>query len=386
LGKVAVVGIGHTKFGKRSDVTIRELAFEAIKEALEDSGLTPSDVGFAVVANYGGFSEDMCPAPYILEYAGLNPKGAMRVEAACASGSAAVHAAYWSVRSGLTDIALAIGVEKMFQVDTPTAVELLGRAGDVLWEFIPFGTTFPGYYALIATDHMNKYGTTEEQLAMVAVKNHKYGAMNPLAQLHREITVEEAINSRVIAWPLKLYDCCLISDGAAAVMLASEDKAKKITDTPVWIRGLGSATDTGYLGRRKDISTLQATVLASKQAYKMTGIEPKDVDVAEVHDCFTIAEIIAYEDLGFCKKGEGGKLIEEGQTYIGGKIPVNVDGGLKSKGHPIGASGVAMTAEIVKQLRGEAGKRQVPKAEVGLVHNVGAAGQFCYVTIYGREG
>jgi len=385
LKKVAVVGTGHTKFGKRNDVTIRELAFEAIKEAFEDCGVTPSDVGFTVVANYGVFSEDICPAPYILEYAGLNPKGAMRVEAACASGSAAIHVAYWAVQSGLTDLALAVGVEKMFQVDTPTAVELLGRAGDILWEFIPFGTTFPGYYAMIATDHMNKYGTTEEQLAMVAVKNHKYGAMNPLAQLQREITVEDALKSRVIAWPLKLYDCCLISDGAAAVILASEDKAKKITDTPIWILGLGSATDTGYLARREDISTLRSAVLASKQAYKMAGIEPKDVDVAEVHDCFTIAEIIAYEDLGFCNKGEGGKLIEEEQTYIGGKIPVNVDGGLKSKGHPIGASGVAMAAEITKQLRGEAGKRQVPDAEIGLVHNVGAAGQFCYVTIYGRN-
>jgi acetyl-CoA C-acetyltransferase len=385
MGKVAVVGIGHTKFGKRNDVTVRELAFEAVKEAFEDSGLSPSDIGFTIVANYGGFSEDMSAAPYILEYAGLNPKGAMRVEAACASGSAALHAAYWNVRSGLTDLALVIGVEKMFQVDTPTAVELLGRAGDVLWEFIPFGTTFPGYYALIATDHMNKYGTTEEQLAMVAVKNHKYGAMNPLAQMQKEITLEDALKSRIVAWPLKLYDCCLISDGAAAVILASEDKAKKITDTPIWIIGLSSATDTGYLAGRTDISTLQAAVLASKQAYKMAGVEPKNVDVAEVHDCFTIAEIVAYEDLGFCKKGEGGKMIEEGQTYIGGKIPVNVDGGLKSKGHPIGATGVAMAAEITKQLRGEAGRRQVPKAEVGLIHNVGAAGQFCYVTILGRE-
>jgi acetyl-CoA C-acetyltransferase len=305
LSKVAVVGIGHTKFGKRNDVTIRELAFEAIKEAFEDSGLTPSDIGFTLVANYGGFSEDMSPAPYILEYAGLNPKGAMRVEAACASGSAAIHTAYSIIRSGLTDLALVVGVEKMFQVDTPTAVELLGRAGDVLWEFIPFGTTFPGYYALIATDHMNKYGTTEEQLAMVAVKNHKYGAMNPLAQMRKEITVEEALKSPVIAWPLKLYDCCLISDGAAAVILASEDKAKKITDTPIWMLGVGSATDTGYFAKRKDISALQGAVLASKQAYKMAGIEPKNVDVAEVHDCFTIAEIIAYEGLGFCKKVKG---------------------------------------------------------------------------------
>jgi acetyl-CoA C-acetyltransferase len=384
LTKVAVVGIGHTKFGQRNDVTIRELSFEAIKEAINDSRLTPSDIGFTILSNYGIFSEDTCPTPYILEYAGLNPKGAMRVEAACASGSAAISTAFWYIKSGLTDIVLVIGAEKMFQVDTPTAVDLLGRAGDVLWEFIPFGTTFPAYYALMAAQHMRKYGTTEEQLAMVAVKNHKNGAMNPLAQLHKEITVDDALRSRVISWPLRLYDCCLISDGASAVVLASEDRARKITDMPVWIDGLGSATDTGYFARRADMSNLPATRIASDIAYRMAGVGAEDIDVAEAHDCFTIAEIMAYEDLGFCKKGEGGKLIQDGETYIGGRIPVNPDGGLKTKGHPIGATGVSMATEITKQLRCEAGNRQVPKAEIGLVQNVGGSGQFSYVTIYKR--
>jgi len=386
LGKVAVVGIGHTKFGKRNDVTIRELAFEAIKEAFEDSKRKPSEIGFTAVSNYGGFSEDMSPAPCILEYAGLGQNGAMRVEAACASGSAAIHTAYSMVRSGLTDMALAVGVERMFQADTSTVVELLGRAGDVLWEFKPFGTTFPGYYALIARHHMNRYGTTEEQLAEVAVKNHKYGAMNPLAQLHKEITVEEVLKSQVVASPLKLYDCCPISDGAAAVILASEDKARRITDTPIWILGLGSATDTGYLARRSEISTLQATVLASKQAYETAGIKPEDVDVAEVHDCFTIAEIVATEDVGFFKPGEGGKAVEEGLTELNSQIPINTSGGLKSKGHPIGASGIGQIVEVFKQMRGEAeGKRQLKNIpEIGLAHNVGGSGGSCTIHIFKR--
>lgn len=384
MTKVAVVGIGHTKFGQRNDVTIRELSFEAIKEAINDSRLAPSDIGFTILSNYGIFSEDASPTPYILEYAGLNPKGAMRVEAACASGSAAISTAFWYIKSGLTDIMLVIGAEKMFQVDTPTAMDLLGRAGDVLWEFIPFGTTFPAYYALMAAHHMSKYGTTEEQLAMVAVKNHKHGAMNPLAQLRKEITIDDALRSRVISWPLRLYDCCLISDGASAVVLASEDRARKITDTPVWIAGLGSATDTGYFGRRADMSNLPATRIASDIAYRMAGVGAEDIDVAEVHDCFTIGEIMAYEDLGFSKRGEGGKLIQDGETYIGGRIPVNPDGGLKTKGHPIGATGISMATEITKQLRCEAGNRQVSKAEIGLVQNVGGSGQFSYVTVYKR--
>jgi acetyl-CoA C-acetyltransferase len=219
---------------------------------------------------------------------------------------------------------------------------------------------------------------------MVSVKNHKYGALNPYAHLQKEITLEEAIKSVPICQPLNLYDCCLISDGAAAAIMANEDKAKKITDTPVWITGLGSASDTMMISERSSLTELAATKLAAQQAYKMADVSPSDIDVACTHDCFTIAEIMSYEDLGFCKKGDGGKFIEEKQSYIGGKVPVNVDGGLKSKGHPLGATGVSMTYEIVKQLRGEAGKRQVNGAEIGLSHNVGETGQYCFVHIYQR--
>jgi len=216
------------------------------------------------------------------------------------------------------------------------------------------------------------------------VKSHKYGAMNPYAHLQKEVTLEEAMKSVPICQPLNLYDCCLISDGAAAAILASEEKARKITDTPIWITGLGSASDTMMISERPTLTGLTATKLAAEQAYKMAGVTPNDIDVACTHDCFSIAEIMSYEDLGFCKKGEGGKFIEEGQSYIGGKVPINVDGGLKSKGHPLGATGVSMTVEIARQLRGEAEKRQVSGAEVGLTHNVGETGQYCFVHIYTR--
>jgi len=231
---------------------------------------------------------------------------------------------------------------------------------------------------------MQEFGTTREQLSMVAVKNHMYGAMNPYAHLQRRITLEEAMRSIMICYPLNLYDCCLISDGAAAAILANEERARKISDTPIWITGLGAASDRMMVSERKTLTGLTATRMASERAYKMAGVTPKDIDVAVVHDCFTIAEIMAYEDLGFCKKGEGGKFIEEGQSYIGGKVPVNVDGGLKSKGHPLGATGVSMTVEITKQLRGEAGNRQVSGAEIGLSHNIGETGQYCFVHVYRR--
>jgi len=220
---------------------------------------------------------------------------------------------------------------------------------------------------------------------MVAVKNHHYGAMNPVAHMQKEVSLEAALSSMMIAHPLKLYDCSLISDGAAAVILASEGKAREFLKEPVWVAGLGLGTDSLSICERRDLTSLAGAVYAADQAYRMSGIGPDDVDVACVHDCFTIAEIVAYEDLGFCKKGEGGRLIEEKQTYVEGKIPVNVDGGLKSKGHPVGATGVSMAVEITKQLRGEAGPRQVNNAGIGLTHNVGGSGQIAAVHIFRRE-
>lgn len=383
MRKVGIVGIGQSRFGQRSDASLRELSFEATKACLNDAGVPLDDIEAMVVSVASDeLSYALQPSAQIVDYLGFNPKPSFRVEGACASGSMAVRTGWMTIASGLADLVLVVGAEKMTEVSTAVVTDVLGRAGDFMWEY-PFGMTFPGYYALIARAHMAKYGTTEEQLAMVAVKNHHYGALNPYAHMRKEITLDKAMNSFTVADPLKLYDCCLISDGAAAIVLASEKLAKSLSKNPVWISGLGLGTDTISLADRRDITTLDATVEAARQAYDMAGIGPKDVDVAVVHDCFTIAEIAAYEDLGFCPKGDGGRMIEEKRTYIGGDIPVNVDGGLKSKGHPIGATGVAMAAEIAKQLRGEAESgRQVENARIGLSHNVGGNGQHAAVHIF----
>ncbi|MDG6955872.1 MAG: thiolase domain-containing protein [Nitrososphaerota archaeon] len=386
MTRVAVVGIGHSRFGRRTDVNIGELAFESIKQAVDDAGVDRKDIGNVVVGSAGGWYEESLPAVVVGEYAGLSGAGTMRVEAACASGSAAVKAAYNSIVSGETDVAMAVGVEKMTEVDTPTSVELIGRAGSYTWEFENYGMTFPAYYALYAVAHMNKFGTTQEDLSRVSVKAHRYGAMNPLAQFQKEITLEKALGSQMVAWPLKLYDACPLSDGSAAVVLASEELARRLTDAPVWIRGVGYSSDTANLSRRDGYVGLRAAVDAAKKAYAMAKVSPGDIDVATAHDCFTIAELMAYEDLGFCKKGEGAKMIREGQTELGGRIPVNLDGGLKAKGHPIGATGVSMAVEITKQLRGEAGSHQAPiRRGLGLTHNIGGTGHYAYVTVYSRD-
>jgi len=340
------------------------------------------------LSSMGVWSEEPLPAVVIAEYCGLTGAGLVRCEAACASGSAAAFTAYSAIASGQIESALVVGAEKMRQIDTPTVLELIGRAGNYTWEFENFGMTFPAYYALHATQHMAKYETTEEDLALVAVKNHKYGAMNPLAQLQQEITVEQVLCSSVVAWPLKLYDCCPITDGAAALVLASEQKVKELkVEVPVWIEAIGYSSDTANLSKREDYLGLVSSLKAARTAYKVAGIEPKDVDVASVHDCFTIAEIMAYEDLGFCRKGKGASMIREGETEVGGRIPVNIDGGLKAKGHPIGTTGISMLAELTKQLREEVKphRRQAQmKNYTALAHNTGGIGHYSYVSILRR--
>ncbi len=392
LGRnVAIIGVGHSKFGVRTDVNIAELAWESIKQAIENASIDQKDIDYYVTSNVGAWSSEPLPAVVVGEYSDLVPKGTVRVEAACASGSAALKLGHDMIASGEANIALVVGVEKMNESPTPTVVEFIGRAGNYFWEFENFGLTFPGYYALYATAYMSKYGATEEDLCQVAVKNHYYGARNPKAQFQKEITVEECMRSRYIAWPLKLLDCSPITDGSAAVILASEEIAKKITDTPVWIRAIGYANDTANLSRRDNFLSLRAAVEAAKMAYKKAGIDEanpvKNFDVAEVHDCFTIAELLAYEDLGFVKRGEAVKLIREKQTYIGGIIPVNLSGGLKAKGHPIAATGVSMAVELTKQLRQEVEKeRQAPiKKGMAIAHNVGGTGHYAYVTIFSLD-
>jgi acetyl-CoA C-acetyltransferase len=385
MRKVAIVGIGHGKFGVRSDASLRELAFEAVKACLDDAGILLKEVDSMVTGIAGDeFSIALQPSAQVHDYIGFHPKPNFRVEGACATGSMALRTGWMNVASGLADFVLVVGVEKMTEVSTSMATDIMGRGGDATWEYA-FGTTFPGYYAMIANAHMAEFGTTEEQLAEVAVKNHYYGSLNPYAHMQKPITLDKALTSFTVAHPLKLFDCSLITDGAAALLLASEERAKAVSKKPVWIAGLGLATDTMRIGDRKSLTSILAAREASKTAYKMAGVGPSDIHVATVHDCFTIAEIVAYEDLGFCEKGEGGKLIQAKETYVEGRIPVNVDGGLKSKGHPLGATGVSMAVEITKQLRREAGERQVKNAEMGLSHNVGGTGQVVAVHIFRRE-
>ena len=392
MGKrVAIVGTGHSKFGVRNDVNLAELAYEAIKQAIAEAGVERKDIDFAVFSNVGGWSSEPLPAVVALEYAGLTGVGTLRVEAACASGSAAIKAGYDAIKSGEADVVLVVGFEKMNESPTPTVVEFIGRAGNYFWEFQNFGLTFPGYYALYATAYMAKYGATEEDLCKVAVKNHYYASFNPKAQFPRKITLEQCMQSRYIAWPLKLFDCSPITDGAAAVVLASEDVAKKLTDSPVWIEAIGVSSGTSNLSKRLDFTHLEAARIAARMAYKKAGIDPENpvkyLDVAEVHDCFTIAEIMAYEDLGFAKPGEGYKLIRDEQTYIGGVIPVNLSGGLKAKGHPLGATGVSMAVDLARQLLGrvEQGRQAPIKHGRALAHNIGGTGHYAYVTIYSLE-
>jgi acetyl-CoA C-acetyltransferase len=383
--RVGVLGVGCTKFGVL-ERTIQELAFEAVKEAVEDAGIGKDDIDISVVGTSNTRGYELMPAVPINEYCGFAGKGPIRVEAACATGSAALYTAYSSIVSGMADIAVAIGVEKMTEVDTATSLAVGGRSGSYIWEFHQYGTTFPGYYAMHAAAHMAEYGTTSEQLAMVAVKNHRNAVKNPKAHFPKEISLEKAVSSRYVAYPLKLFDCCPISDGASAAILASEERIRELGKEAVWIEGIGFSSDTANVAKRAGYTGLKATVEASRMAYKKAGIEDplKSLDLACLHDCFTIAEIMAYEDLGFCKKGEGGKFVEEGRSDFGGDIPCNTFGGLKAKGHPLGATGLAMIYEAVKQLREEAGDLQVElKNYRALTHNIGGTGHFGWVFVLG---
>jgi acetyl-CoA C-acetyltransferase len=384
MPRVGVVGIGHGVFGRRSDATVQELAFEAFRLAMQDAGLTREELDASVIAAVPEYHKQRSVAGVVQEYLNLTPKPTWLTEVACASGSAAMRTAWMAIQSGLHDVVAVIGCQKMTELSTSEILALMGRVGEVQWESV-FGTTFPGYYAMFATRHMHEFGTTREQLLQVAIKNHHYGAMNPNALFRKEITLEKAMASEPVASPFCVYDCCANADGAACVILAAEDRAKQISDKVVWLDGVGCATSSMSVLRRPDLVGLPSAQEASRQAYKMAGVEAKDVKVAEVHDCFTIAELMAYEDLGFCKKGEGGPFIADRRSYIGGDVAVNVDGGLKAKGHPIGATGVSMAYEIISQLRGDCGERQVPDADVGLTHNVGGIGQYTFVNLFRRD-
>jgi len=386
MREVAVIGVGCTTFGEKWNISFRDLFVQAGALALEDARVSGEQIGAMYVGNMsaGRFIEQEHIGALIADYAGLATTHipSTRVEAACASGGLSFRQAFISVASGIEDIVVAAGVEKMTDVASGTSVEALAGAADREWEgFV--GATFPGLYAMIANDYMNRYPLTREQLAQVAVKNHYNGARNPIAQFQQEITLETVLKSTLVADPLRLFDCSPITDGAAAVILAPLEMARDFTDTPVKVLASSQASDTIALHDRRDISTLDATVAAGKRAFAMSGLTPKDIDLVEVHDCFTIAEICAIEDLGFCRKGEAGRFTEEGATALHGDLPVNTSGGLKACGHPVGATGIKQICEVVMQLRGEAGKRQIDGARIGMTHNVGGTGATVAVHILG---
>jgi acetyl-CoA C-acetyltransferase len=373
LRDVAIIGVSQTKFGELWDTSFRDMITEAGLKAIRDAGIEGADLEAMYVGNMsaGLFVEQEHIASLIADQVGLNPIPCTRVEAACASGGLALRSGIMAVTSGYHDIVIAAGVEKMTDVVDPTPV--VSTAADQEWE-VQQGVNFPSLYAMMAKRHMHEYGTTREQLAMFSVVNHKNGVLNPLAQFPMEITVEQVLNSSMVADPLRLLDCSPITDGAAAVILCPAEDAKKYTDTPIYVKASAQASGTIALHERRDITTIDSTVHAARKAYKMAGLGPKDIDVTEVHDCFSINGLLAIEDLGFVEKGEAGPAVEDGMTMRDGQIPINPSGGLKSRGHPLGATGIAQTAEIVWQLRGEAGKRQVSDVEIGMAHNIGGTG------------
>jgi len=384
---VSIVSAGLSKFGKNEGLYARELFAEAVKEAFDRCPrLEPKrDIKAMFVGHMGESYEHMGhTGAAAADWAGLLNIPATRTEAACASSGAALRSGIYAVLSGLADIVLVGGVEKMTHRTTAEVTEYLAMASDYPFEQW-HGITFPALFALMATAHMHEYGTTERQMAQVAVKNHYHGSLNPKAQMQKEITLENALASRVVASPLKLYDCSLITDGASCVILTKPELANRFTDQPVHIIGSGQASDTIGLYERQTLTSLLAAKLAAKTAYDMAAVTPDDIDVAEVHDCFTSAEIIAYEDLGFCPAGTGGKLVESGETRLGGRLPVNTSGGLKAKGHPVGATGTAQAYEVYLQLTGQAERRQVKDAKIGLTHNVGGSGATAAVHIYRSE-
>jgi acetyl-CoA C-acetyltransferase len=381
---VAVIGIGKTPFGAFPGRDLRSLAVEAGEKCLANGHIAPSQVDAFFLGNFAGpsFAGQNHLAPYVSTALGIQGVPATRVEAACASSGSAFFHAYTGVASGVYDMVLVVGAEKMTSQPTPRVTEILAGAGDCAGE-IKAGSTFASLFAMIARRHMYQFGTTREHLSAVAVKNHANGALNPDAQMRKVITMEQAMAGKPIADPLNLYDCSLISDGAAAVLLAPAERAGEFTDKPVRVLGIAQASDFVALDQKPDITTFPAVRRASGKAYQMAGVGPADIQLAELHDCFTIAEIIAIEDLGFAPRGKGGPFTLEGHTARTGDKPINTSGGLKSKGHPVGATGAAQICDLVLQMRCEAGERQVPRHSLALAQNLGGSGATCVVTILG---
>ena len=410
----AIVGAGMSKFGAFPELTTRDLFVQAFREmrASVDKGFDPKDIEALYIGNFSSdlFEGQAHTAPIMADWVGLTPRPATRVEDACASSGVALRQGLIAIAAGLYDIVLVGGIEKMTNLPTERVTDTLATAGDTLYE-IPAGFTFPGFYAAMATSYMDRYGATPETFMQVGLKNHDNGALNDKAQFGasiRQVMAQKVARAQakgrpvptwademdflhddranpVIAWPMRLFDCSPISDGAAAVLLVAEEMAKSFTDAPLYVIGSGQASDAG-LHDRPDLTSIGAARFAGERAYEMAGVTPDDIKVAEVHDCFTIAEIMAIEDLRFFPAGRGYRAAGEGLTARTGSKPVNTSGGLKSKGHPVGASGAGQVIEIWKQMRGEAGARQVSgDIDLALTHNVGGTGQTCVVHIYERR-
>ena len=388
MGKVAIIGVGQSPFVRQYPGSIRELAFDAFKVAMADARLATDQIDASVVCSAPEYDKQRSPAGVFAEYLGLNPQPTFYVESLCSSSSMGLRLAYSLVKSGLHDVVAVLGFQKMSEISSSESQERMGRGADIQWES-PFGTMMPAYYAMYAQAHMATYGTSPDDLALIRVKASTYGQINDLAVYRKPVTFDmftdpENRMTGPVASPLRVGDCCANADGSSCVIVASEKKARAWCDKPVWILGLGAATASVNLAGRDLFTGLAVAREAAQQAYEMAGVEPRDIDVAEVHDCFTIAELMAYENLGFAHPGEGPELIRSKATYKEGEIPVNVDGGLLSKGHPIGATGGSQIRTVVLQLRGEAGDMQVKDPAVGLVHNIGGVGLYGNVTILGR--
>ena len=388
MGKVAIIGVGQSTFVRSYPGSIRELAFEGYMDAMQDAQITAGDIGASVICSAPEYDKQRSPAGVFAEYLGLNPQPTFYVESLCSSSSMGVRLAYSLVKSGLHDVVAVVGFQKMSEISSSESQERMGRGADIQWES-PFGTMMPAYYAMYARGHMEKYGTTPDDLALIRVKAATYGQLNEKAVYRKPVTFDmftdpENRMAGPVASPLRVGDGCANGDGSSRIIGANEERGKAFSKKPVWVIGLGAATPAGNLAGRDPFSGLTVAREAGRQAYEMAGVTAKDIDVAEVHDCFTIAEMMAYEDLGFADPGEGKELIKGKETYKEGSIPVNVDGGLLSKGHPIGATGGSQIRTVVLQLRDEAGDIQVDNPQIGLVHNIGGVGLYGNVTILGR--
>jgi acetyl-CoA C-acetyltransferase len=368
---VFVIGSGLTRFGELWESSLRDLFVEASTLAIRDAGVQELEGMYIGCMSSGLFIEQEHISSLLADYLGVAPVPAVRVESACASGGMAFRSAFFEVASGASDVVLAGGVEKM--TDGADVTRALATASDQEYEAF-HGVTFPGLYAMMAREHMRQHGTTREEMAFVAVKNHENGLLNPCAQIHARITVDQVLASARVADPLRLLDCSPVSDGAAAVILASESVARRSKRPLIKVTGCGAATDAIALHARADLAGLEVVARAAAKAYQMAGRSARDVQLAEVHDCFTIAEIMATEALGLVPRGRGGAAVKAGETSREGRIPVNTSGGLKAKGHPVGATGVAQIVEVMAQLRGEADKRQIKGVRIGLAQNMGGSG------------